>query len=294
MTLSGSQGAKLRATRAVIEARQKGLQAALATWLTRMARIYAREGVADIDALLGRQIIKAADNGPVDEHGNLRSDLIALLRRYGIRTAADAANGTAGEVIYKPNMVADAMAGKPVKIKWFWEYDQGVIARADDVMRSTKTDVREYVRSLVTGAMNESPQPSVGEVARRIRNTLYSGAPDKTSEQGRVFTFSSERAAIIARTEIAQAHAAGQAEGYYATSDDNDELEWLAYAGGGRGHEKMSGERITIADSKSSDSSRWFHLPSGNDLRYPCDVNAPIGDTINCRCDVRKISAKVR
>jgi hypothetical protein len=289
--LTGAQGRKLQQTRALLAAREAALAQAVQNVLRRIARAYSREAVANVAAYMptSKRLDPAAvaKVDLVDERGDMRADLISLLLRYGLRTAADATNGTAGEVIIPPQMVSDAMKSKDVRIKWFWAMREGVETRVDDALETTKTDVREYVRSLITGALEEYPRPSVGEMARRIRNTLYSG-------EGRVYSFSSERAAIIARTEVGQAHAKGQAEGYYATSRDEDELEWLSYSGGGRGHETMRGKRITIADSRGNDESRWFLLPSGVRIRYPRDPDAPIGETINCRCDVRKISARTR
>jgi hypothetical protein len=285
MAMTSSQSRALRDQAARLKARKEGLAAALRPWMQRMARWYARDAVTEIDRYMGGRFAKA--DGPVDEYGRLDVDLVELLTRFGLRAFADSVNGTAGEVIIPPQQVRDAMQGKDVRIKWFWEMRNGIEQRTETILAEQRDNVREYVRSIVVGAMDESPHPSAGEVARRIRNTLYAA-------DGAVYSFSSERAAVIARTEIGQAQARGEMEGYVLTSRPDDEIEWLSMSGGGRGHELMNGKRITIADVQSADTSRWFRLPDGTRMRYPRDPDAPIGHTINCRCGKRKISARLR
>jgi hypothetical protein len=265
-----------------LRARAQAFQRALQTVLGRLARHYAR------DAMRQMPIITKAY---IDEQGDIADDLERLLLQYGMRFLADSANEAAGEPVITSSQVIDAMRNKDVRISYFQEWRAGAERRAHDILASTQDAMRETVRDLIVHAQQEYPRPSAGEIARRIRNTLYSG-------EDAVATFSSERAALIARTELRQAQGTGYAAGIQATSRPEDEVEWLAYPGGGRGHDHVSPQRITVAAMLGDDPREWFQIPDwdghkGAAMRYPGWIDGPIGHTANCRCSLRKWSAKV-
>lgn len=270
-----------------LRARAQAFQRALKSVLDRLARHYARE------AMRQAPIVAKAY---IDERGDIGEDLERLLLQYGMRFVADSANDAAGEPIISSSQVIDALRNKDVRISYFQEWRAGAERRAREMLVSTQEAMRETVRDLIVHAQQEYPRPSAGEMARRIRNTLYSG-------EDAVATFSSERAALIARTELRQAQGTGYALGIEATSRPEDEVEWLAYPNGGRSHDKIRNPRITVAAMLGDDDREWFQIPDtyvdgklrhkGAAMRYPGWSDGPIGHTANCRCSLRKWSAKV-
>ena len=171
-------------------------------------------------------------------------------------------------------------------------------------MASVRTDVRSSVRQIISDALLEDPRPSTGEIARRIRTT-FAGPPiggtvrdivpaprsgsrvlptqrARLTDGGSLYIFSSERAALIARTEMAQAENEGIVEGYRQSSVRG--LKWLAYNDGRTGdrrHNEMKGVTTPIGVP--------FILPDGTPIRFPGDPNAPIKHTANCRCTVAPV-----
>lgn len=261
-------------------ARAKPMAGAITAWFNAYARHLAREVIADATEMF----FKTMD----EEYEALMMErLAAILRRYGLSAAGDAANNAAGEMLISPQQVIDAARGKQSYIQWFYDVSEGATKRAYDIGLSARYEVQGVVQDLVVGAMSEIPTPSSGELARRIRNTLYQ------AKDGRVYTFSSERAALIARTEIGQVQALGEAQGYFATADPEDDLMWLSLPGGGRGHEKMNGKTIKIWAAAGSNTAYWFELPSGVRMPYPKFYGAPIKETIQCRCGKRVVSKKL-
>jgi hypothetical protein len=184
------------------------------------------------------------------------------------------------DLAFRGTLMRDAVEGKPTKIKWFWEYRNGVVERVNDLLATTKDEVRASVRQIVAEAQSEAKVPSMGEIARRIHTQFHGREVD-----GRIRVFSPERAAIIAQTELAQAENTGIVEGYKATGVE--EIEWLARLGSER-HGHMNGKRIKLGE--------YFVTERGNRLRYPGDPSAPIGETINCQCTtapvIRRRTAK--
>jgi len=199
-----------------------------------------------------------------------QKELARLLYLFGLRTASDSAREVAGRVILPRNLEREAFERKAVKIKWFWEWGGAIEQRAYVIAKSTREMVRSSVKQIIRDTYDEAKRPSAGEVARRIRTQWH-------SQGGSVFAFSSERAALIARTELAQAENTGIVAGYEATGVK--EIEWLAYTDGRSGerhHEKMNTVRVKLGEK--------FTLPNGDKLRYPGDPLAPIRSTANCRC----------
>ena len=272
-----------------IDAAAKPYAAALAAWLRRFAAVEAARALRDPRAYAGPAVSVAKARAPTEPE--LRAELERLLRMFGLRAAGDAANRTAGEVVIPASLYRDAVSTKDVRIQWFWELERELTRKVDDILESTKTAARDSVKRILVDASREKVQPSTGEIARRIR-TAFKGPGDTerphrvhATEGERAFAFSSERAALIARTETVQAENTGIFGGYVATGVE--EVEWLAYVDGRSGdrhHERMKGERVAVGE--------YFTLPSGAKLRYPGDPMGPIGETVQCRCSLRAVRAK--
>jgi hypothetical protein len=272
-----------------IDAAAKPYAAALAAWLRKLARIEAERAILNPHAYAAGRAGIAKARAPSESE--LRGELERLLRMFGLRAAGDAANRTAGEVVIPASLYRDAVASKDVRIQWFWQLEAEMVRKVDDVLESTKQAARDSVKRILIAASKEKTQPSTGEIARRIR-TAFSGPGDTerphrvhATEGDRAFAFSSERAALIARTETVQAENTGIFGGYVATGVE--EVEWLAYSdgkSGNRHHERMKGERVRVGE--------YFTLPSGAKLRYPGDPMGPIGETAACRCTLRAVRTK--
>ncbi len=236
-----------------LDARSKPLAQAMAQWLARYARLV-------VERELSRRVRKA------DDEQRLQRELEQILRLYGVRQMTDAAHGTRGGNWQLPPSAIDAFL------------EQKVI-QVTGLARDTRQAIRDDIRRVLREALSETPQPSAGEVARRIRSSYFG------PEDARPFAVSSERAALIARTELVQAENTGIVEGYKASGVE--EIEWLAYSDGKSGdrhHEDMNGERVKLGE--------YFVTPLGNKLRYPGDPAAPIKETANCRCTVAPVRRK--
>lgn len=256
-----------------LDMRTRGIDArarAMAPTLERALRRYARH---ELEKELARKIAKA------DDADWLTEELRRILQLYGVRQYSEA--GRSVGWVVEPQALRDFLASKEVML-------QGL---TDDVRAS----VREATRRLILDAVKETPQPSAGELARRIRTQLLGDGGGRIigsaqvggagvlptdrlwTEDGSLYAVSSERAALIARTELAQAENSGIFDGYAATGVD--EIEWISYRDGKSGdrrHDLMHGKRIKLGE--------YFTTPLGNQLRYPGDPSAPIKETANCRC----------
>jgi Phage Mu protein F like protein len=235
-----------------VDARSRAMASALHLWLRRFASIIVPE---EIHRQLAQHLAKA------DYGAGLDDDLRRILELYGLRQMRDAAGNATDEAL-PPSAVDEFLAVKEIKLT--------------GLMDSTREVITEGVRGIIQDALAQDPQPSPGEIARRIRLTYLS---PEDQGQDAPFVISSERAALIARTELTQAENTGIVEGYKASGVK--QIEWLAYHDGRSGerhHEDMDGEIIDVGG--------YFKTPLGNKLRYPGDPLAPIEDTANCRCTV--------
>jgi hypothetical protein len=191
-------------------------------------------------------------------------ELVRILLMFGLRDTGSAGADMIARVdtdeakgakwVVTPVLLQEIVRQKEVKVK--------------NVMRQTK----KAVHKLLVDASKESPQPSVAEVARRIREST---------------SFSRGRSVLVARTEAAQSENTGLVEGMAIAGVDM--VEWLAHTDGKskeRHHEYLNGKRIKMSDLKGSDKSKWFQTHLGSQLRYPGDPNGKIVDLANCRCTV--------
>jgi hypothetical protein len=103
----------------------------------------------------------------------------------------------------------------------------------------------------------------------------------------REYVFSFERAALIARNEVANVESLGIATGLAEAGVER--VIWTSYPEDGR-----SGERehwrmnehppITVEAMQGTDETKWFVLPSGIAAPYPRWTGLPAKEAINCRC----------
>lgn len=224
---------------------------AIGRWLTRIAR-----DEVDRATRTGLKRIRKADD---DE-----TALVEIIARYGGQQAVEAAAREALD-----DDVRQAVETKEFRIKLIQEFKQDAVRRARRVSREARAEVNRQVRQIIREALDEQPRPTKGEIARRIRRSFFGPLED------RVYAYSPGRAEVIARTELVQAENTGIVEGYKEAGVE--EIEWIAYndgRSGDRHHERMNGIRIKIGEK--------FETPLGNELRYPGDPRAPIGDTVNC------------
>jgi hypothetical protein len=245
---------------------------------------YARALVRWAQAFGRREIARAVR----DPAGYLRTtkargdvnELVRLLRLFGVRWGRDVSPALLGG-----QSVADAVAGKPVRVRVFQQWIEGRLALAQGIAASIQERIRESVRTIV--AESRADRATVGEVTRRIATQVHAVEPEDGPEQGRVYAFSFARAETIARTELSQVENTARAAEFDATGEPGDEYEWLAYTDGRSGdrhHERMHRVRIPAGGR--------FETPLGNSVRYPGDPLAPIEETANCRCTWRRVPGR--
>lgn len=231
----------------LIDSRSIPLRNAIAQWLARYGAAIARQELA-------RLVVKA------DPFAGLIDQLARLLIFYGSRMANAAGQRVAGKGWELPPVFLD-------------EFVKQKTVLVQGIAKETREGVRDSIRTLVREGLAEIPTPSAGEIARRIRST-YLGEVDKPP-----FLVSSERAALIARTELAQDQNTGIFAGYVEIGAKRK--VWSAYSDGRSGdrhHELMDGKSVPLGED--------FVTPLGNRLRYPGDPAAPIKETANCRCTI--------
>lgn len=240
-----------------VNARARALARAIQAWLVR----FGRDVISDELRKAGFPASPAIRAKGKKDQDRMVKELIALLKRFGLRQATDASRQVGGRLV--PDAFAkDFFAGKEAEI-------QGIAAK-------TRQQVRSAVKKVVQQAVRERPRPSAGAVAQRIKERF-----DK--DEGLGFGLSIGRASVIARTELGQAQNAGIFEGYKTSGVKY--IEWVAYKdgrSGNRRHDKMDGQKRPIGKPFYNEATR-------NKLMFPGDPSAPIKDTINCRCTTRPV-----
>lgn len=264
-----------------VEAGAAVLAGHLRAW---MRRAVAREltiARRDINTYIGRRT-KQQGETPEEE-------LRQLLLRFGIARARASGEAVAahqgGEIILPGDLLERAIAGKPVKVKWFEELVDGVERDAGRMSRDLKDRVRDSIRETIDDANKGGTRATATDIARRISRTVAAIEPDGGGSEDKVYLFSHEHALSIARTEMVQVENTARMAGFDATGVEG--TEWLAYSDGRSGHrhhERMKGVVAKLG--------AMFTLPSGHKLRYPGDPLGDVSETANCRCTVRPARPK--
>ena len=208
----------------------------------------------------------------------LEAELLDVLQRFGLAQMADAGERAAGAFEIQPRLFREVMDAKEIKVRLLVE--------------ETEAKTRESLRQIITEALEESPRPSQGDVARRIARQWFGPARktigENAEEQERLFSF--RRAAAIARTELAGAENVGITMGLQAAGVDL--VEWVAQPDDGksgkRRHYEMNDHPpVKLEAIVAQDRTGWFELPSGIRTPHPQWAGLPAGETINCRCFTR-------
>jgi hypothetical protein len=245
-----------------VEARSRGMVAALTQWLGRFGRLAADQ---EIGRVLG-DVAKADPPTPEE----LERQLSVIFDRFGLAQLVDSGSETLQtRWVIPPSVRANWIASKTSKIRL--------------IVDETRRSIQESVRQIMLDAEQEEPRPTAGELARRIRMQFHG----PVNQGSRIFTFSPERAENIARTELAEAQNVGAFEGLQSVAAEEDELEWLAYSDGRSGnrfHNRMNGKRVKVGE--------LFRTPLGNSCRYPNDPRLPVADKARCRCSFRLVRSK--
>jgi hypothetical protein len=280
-----------------VRSRSDSFAGALSVWLQRYARLAAKVIIDDLRAKGPIGTLDAIDNPPIrkaDTFSGLSAELRRMIQLFGLRQMDSAGKRGAGlvgvqHVALPPDVLDEYFATRE-------PYTQSILAQSAEAVQLS-------VRDIIEDGLRETPQPSAGELARRIRTQFHGdvgGKPGPVVEEPRtrgrlpatrfpvkdgvLYAFSSERAAFIARTELNIAENTGLVAQYRAVGVKR--IRWLAMTGdrrsGPRKHWEMNGEERDLRGP-------WFVLPSGEEMPWPGWVGAPLRETANCRCSSRPV-----
>jgi len=243
------------------DARARALTRDLEKWLGSFGDRLIRESIAE---LKGKPL-------PVSKATLTKEQRKALeiITRHGLRQMKDAGAEWKDSYVVPSRRVSAYIREKEILV-------QGL---SKDIER----DFRKNLSSAMSVWMAEVPTPSMGAIARRIRENFFI-KPDKETGarltpipggQGLVRTIHG-RAELIARTEMATARNTGHLQGLEAAGIKYK--KWNAVTGdkksGDRRHNEMNGVVVPVGED--------FVMPDGT--RMPGPGIGPIGQIANCRC----------
>ena len=243
------------------DARARALTRDLEKWLGSFGDRLIRESIAE---LKGKPL-------PVSKATLTKEQRKALeiITRHGLRQMKDAGAEWKDSYVVPSRRASAYIREKEILV-------QGL---SKDIER----DFRKNLSSAMSVWMAEVPTPSMGAIARRIRENFFI-KPDKETGarltpipggQGLVRTIHG-RAELIARTEMATARNTGHLQGLEAAGIKYK--KWNAVTGdkksGDRRHNEMNGVVVPVGED--------FVMPDGT--RMPGPGIGPIGQIANCRC----------
>jgi hypothetical protein len=180
---------------------------------------------------------------------------------------------------------------------WYDSYFKEKREEAVALITETEKEFRVKFRESLNRWLNEDPDLTHADLARRIRFSYFAEgyevlAPRQKPtrgvleplEQGPKITRDAlSRASLIARTELAMSQNRGAYEGLKASGAEY--LKWVSQlSDGGRGHQEMNNEIVRAGED--------FILPDGTPMAAPglgkvTEIGqAPIKHTANCRCTI--------
>jgi hypothetical protein len=240
---------------------QRALAPLIARWLRKVAKAELEEAIRGIKT--GKLKLRKASLSASDK------ELLDLLVKFGLRQIDAAGNdlaiGYGGEWEISPKLVEEIIRQKKIHIT--------------KLSRTIKQEVLAEIRRIVAKANRQDPRPSVGQLARTLRER-FDEAKDPP------WAISSRRAALIARTESQQNESTGSFAGMDAL--DVEAKEWLASGNvhrGERRHDLMDGMQVLLHEP-------FVNPTTFEELMHPGDPNADISETANCGCGFRAIRIK--
>lgn len=253
----------------------------LAVRIERLLRAYGLQRFAEIRRRLSRPRFGIRKQNLT--RADLEQELLDVLRRFGLAQMTDAGKRTGqGGFEIVPEIWNEVQDTRQTKVSLLIE--------------ETDQQIRDSLDRIVGDALNETPRPTAAEVGRRIARSWFgpstSSIPRRGEaseaaaiEQERLFSF--DRAATIARTELAQAENAGIVQGLVAAGFVT--AGWNAQRdperSGERAHYLMNDHApIQVEAIVTMDESGWFELPSGILTPYPQWSGLPAGESVNCGC----------
>ena len=199
--------------------------------------------------------------------------ILVLLNRYGLRQAQEGgATIAGGKFIITPTFEAEFLERNRILVQ--------------ELSANVRDAFREGMQRAMSEWSLETPPPSVGEIARRLRiGQITTPATRSKTDRGFLRPLSNattihglaSRARTIARTEIGRARNAGRVQGMKDAGIEYYEWSSASDIHSREGHALMNGQVRAIG--------KPFKNPvTGALLDSPGDPDAPASETINCRC----------
>jgi hypothetical protein len=276
----------------LVARKARPFEAAIQRWMLRRAREEADRQIKSLVQRKGKWAIAKSLWLPVSKASPIDKELRDIILRFGVARATDASLSATNirglQRIIDPQRLRNELGSKEFRLKVFTVLDKWGTKRVRDISEETKKMVKHSIMRMLKDAAREVPQPSPGEMARRIRRSFHGIDP-----QQRIYAWSPERAELIARTELNMAENTGAFRGYSLVNDLSEKTNWkpmkrwLASRDGksvDRHHERMNGVTIEM--------DKHFVTPLGNKMMHPGDMDAPIKETANCRCGMLVVMVK--
>lgn len=277
----------------LIQRKARPFATAIQRWMLRRAREEAARQIKNLVQRDGKWAISKSIYSPVSKAAQVDKELLDIIMRFGSAQALDASARSTTDVrglrrVIDPQRLHNELKSKEFKLKVFTVLDRWGSKRVRDISEETKKMVKHSIMRILEQAAREVPQPSPGEMARRIRQSFHGIDP-----KGRLYAWSPERAELIARTELNMAENTGAFAGYDAVDRLSEDTKWKPMKtwlsktdgkSGDRHHERLNGKTIEM-DEK-------FVTPLGNKMMHPGDQGAPIKENARCRCALRVVMVK--